>query len=558
MLDAKIDQSVKLDTSIPSTVQSILTMSEETYDHDTMQAVTTDISIDLNYSDIGTLWRPPLNTLCTNGATVSTINPFTTPVISSSTIRIAASIPTPAATAESANTLNIAFEKVIENFEMNSTAEETNNGKDTELGYSEVVESVGDPITAKPKRSMLDIFFRNNKLKSSTKEKKKYDINREFIDSKSDKKVINSSGRVQWNRSISCRKQREIAVRLKINVPHFKRSVIGKNAGNRSIISILSPQPPMWSSLPSIKYTQKDLDQENTQNEPLTEENLSVDKINSSRPKLAISKPGTAISSFHPIPWRPGSAKMSPWKAESKVPSMKINSIHNEDVVKKILSALPPLDSIVSQYESSDVFLHRILKAYQIRCKEIDNSIRLREPTGKRIEIDSKDIDIIEKKRESVANQIPLDTSITSSVRVKFESDPKEVDFTGNKKESMENQILLDTSITSLESSNAHTPTRPYPILPSISSRSPKTQSLLNSHESFPSYSIVHQSSPINSIIESILDNKVVSVSLGQSKSKNSGSVNKKKSKVLSPTKASAASRYQRQFFCADNKAIKD
>jgi hypothetical protein len=401
------------------------------------------------------------------------------------------------------------------------------------------------------------MFFRNDKLKSSIKEKKKYDVNREFIDSKSDKKV-------QWNRSISCRKQREIAIKLKIKVPHFKRRVIGKNASIRSLISILSPQPPMWSSLPSLKYAQKDLDPENTQKEPLTEENLSVTpssivyKGNSSRPKLAVSKPGPAVSNFYPIPWRPGSAKMSPWKPEIKVPLTKFDSINNEDIVKKILSVLPPLDSIVSQYESSDVFLHRILKAYQIRCKEIDNGIRLREPTGKKIEIIPKDIDIIENKRESVVNQIPLDTSITSSVTVKFESDPKEVNFTGNKKESLENQIPLDTSITSSEALNAHTPTRPYPILPSSSSRSPKTQSILNSHESFPSHSIVHPSSPINSIVESILDNKVVTVSPGQSKSKYSGSINKKTSKVLSPTKASAASRYQRQFFRADNKAIKD
>mmetsp|Transcript_11621 Transcript_11621/g.11263 ORF Transcript_11621/g.11263 Transcript_11621/m.11263 type:complete len:212 (-) Transcript_11621:322-957(-) len=211
---------------------------------------------------------------------------------------------------------------------------------------------------------------------------------------------------------------------------------------------------------------------------------------------------------------------MSPWKPEIKIPMIKSDSVDNEDIVKKILSVLPPLESIVSQYESSDVFLHRILKAYQIRCKEIDNDHRLRE-----------------------------------SIKAKSKNDisPKGINITENKKEPLDNQILLDTIIESSESSNAHTPNRPSPTLPSNSSRSPKTQSLSNAHESSPSPSIVHQNTPIISIVESILDNKVKTISPRQSKLKNNGCINKKIIKVLSPTKASTASRYQRQFFCADN-----
>jgi hypothetical protein len=331
---------------------------------------------------------------------------------------------------------------------------------------------------------------------------------------------------VHWNPPphTSCLKKREFSIKLKIRVPHFKRSVIGRNGSNRSLISILSPQPPMWSSLSSLRSPKRNSDQEFTQHKSPSKGNASSTDATGyfNRPKLAFSRQGSTVSELYQPPWRPWNAKTktSSGKPEMiQIPITNFNIMDSESVVKKILSVLPPLHSIVSQYESSDIFLHRILKAYQTRCRAIDNTKQLEDPSKSTLQQDTMS---------------------------------KEIDLSINEKESTCNQTVSDAGDVSIESSSVHTPVRPSPSSPSSSTRSPRALSLLNSQES-PNPSTA-QKTPINSVVKSILNTSTIKMTPRRLRFSHIKKIDKRASKLLTPTRASTASKYQRQFFCADNR----
>jgi hypothetical protein len=345
------------------------------------------------------------------------------------------------------------------------------------------------------------------------------------LNNSGDEGLIDRLGLIRWNHHKSCLKKRAFVIKLKIKVPHFKRSVIGRNASNRSLISILSPQLPMWSSLSSLRFLPKNLNQ-STQNESPIKDKMpsSIDDTGYfNRPKLSFSRQASAVTDFYPPPWIPVSTKISPWKPKMiKIPIINFNVKNNETVVKKILSVLPPLHSIVSQYESSDIFLHRILKAYQMRCLAIDNDQRSQYPSKPKL------------------NQ---DTLIN------------EIDLPMNEKESMCSESVLDTGVTSEQGSVVHTPVRPSSLSPSSSTRSPKAILLSNFHESPPP--VTAQNTPINSVVKSIVNNSTIKMTPRRLNYNRIDNIDKKSSKLFTPTKASTASKYQRQFFCADNRPSK-